>query len=49
MNNDEETYINFLKKIKDELPNINIPSMGIMEEEKEVDINIKEFMKDNGE
>lgn len=50
--NDEEmkSYINILKDACKEIPNIVLPSMGIIDNEEKVDINVGDyFIKNNQE
>ena len=50
-NKDKEikTYIEILKEANKEMPNIVLPSMGIVDNEKKVDVNAKDYLikKDN--
>ncbi len=50
-NKDEETktYIDILKEAIQKVPNINLPSMGIIDNEKKLDIEAKDYFikKDN--
>lgn len=50
-NKDEETktYIDILKEASQKVPNINLPSMGIIDNEKKLDIEAKDYFikKDN--
>ena len=47
-NNKNKEYIELINEIKKELPNIVLPSMGIFEEIKQLDIDSKDFLI-NGE
>ena len=42
-NEETKTYINILKKASEELPNITLPSMGIIDNEKKIDIEAKDY------
>ncbi len=50
-NKEEEskTYIDILKEASKEMPNIALPSMGIIDNEKKIDIEAKDYLikKDN--
>lgn len=41
----EETLIKKIEKVQKELPNIILPSMGIINNEKKVEINGKDYIK----
>lgn len=47
-NNKNKEYIELINEIKKELPNIVLPSMGIFEEIKQLNIDSKDFLI-NGE
>lgn len=47
-NNKNKEYIELINQIKKELPNIVLPSMGIFEEIKQLNIDSKDFLI-NGE
>ena len=47
---ESKTYIDILKKASEELPNITLPSMGIIDNEKKLDIEAKDyFIKKNNQ
>ena len=50
-NKEEEvkTYIEIIKEATKEIPNITLPSMGIIDNEKKIDIEAKDYLikKDN--
>ena len=50
-NKEEEikSYIDILKEASEELPNLVLPSMGIIDNEEKVDIDVKDYFinKDN--
>ena len=51
-NKEEEvkTYIDILKEASEKLPNITLPSMGIIDNEKKLDIDVKDyFIKKNNQ
>lgn len=41
----DETIISKIKKVEEELPNLTIPTMGIIDIENNVDINGKDYLK----
>ena len=43
-NNKNKEYIELINQIKKELPNIVLPSMGIFEEIKQLNIDSKDFL-----
>ena len=47
MDNKEKNIIEELKEIQSSLPNINIPTMGILENDNEVIINNEEYINKN--
>ena len=51
-NKEEEvkSYIDILKEASEKLPNITLPSMGLIDNEKELDIEAKDyFIKKNNQ
>lgn len=46
---EEKTYIDILKEASKSLPNLTLPSMGIIDNEKKIDIEAKDYFirKDN--
>ena len=46
---EQKTYIDILKEACQTLPNITLPSMGIIDNEKKIDIEAKDYFlkKDN--
>lgn len=49
MNDVEKKYEELVKELKKELPNIVLPSMGMLDDSECVDINGKEFVIGNKE
>lgn len=40
---EEKTYIDILKEASKSLPNLTLPSMGIIDNEKKIDIEAKDY------
>lgn len=49
VNEEEKSYIELLKEIQKENPNLILPSMGMLEDQNKVDINGKDYIKNEVE
>lgn len=49
MNEEEKSYIELLKEVQKENPNLILPSMGMLEDQDKVDINGKDYIKNEVE
>lgn len=45
IDNDNKTIIKKIKELEEELPNLTIPTMGIINTENNVDVNGKDYIK----
>ena len=43
--NDNKTLIQALKSVQDEFPDLVLPNMGIIDNEKKIEINGKDYLK----
>ena len=49
VNEEEKSYIELLKEVQKENPNLILPSMGMLEDQDKVDINGKDYIKNEVE
>lgn len=47
-NKNNEEYIELLNKIRKELPNLVLPSMGMIDDIEQININAKDYIINNG-
>lgn len=45
MVDEEKSYLDYVKEIQKELPNIILPSMGMLDNEERIDINGMDYIK----
>ena len=45
----EEDYLEMLKKLQESMPNIILPTMGLIDNDTKVDINSSDFFKESKE
>lgn len=48
-NNEVENYLDKLKRLQQEIPNIVLPSMGLIENDTKLNINGSDYIKQNEE
>ena len=49
VNEEEKSYIELLKEVQKENPNLILPSLGMIEDQNKVDINGKDYIKNEVE
>lgn len=47
MEKEEKSYFDYMKEIQKEMPNIILPSMGMLDNEKGIEINGMDYIKNS--